>query len=74
MLTKHRGSPAGYGSGLTEEGWAIGREIAEAVAEEAERSCAGGRGGLMAAEMNKTTKVGIISCSGEEIAGGHHLP
>ena len=24
----------------------------------------------MAAEMNKTTKVGIISCSGEEIAEG----
>jgi uncharacterized metal-binding protein len=25
---------------------------------------------MMAAEMNKTTKVGIISCSGEEIAEG----
>jgi len=37
VLTKHRGSQPGSGSELTEEGWAICREIAEAVAEEAER-------------------------------------
>lgn len=34
VLTKHRGSQPGSGSELTEEGWAITREIAEAVAEE----------------------------------------
>jgi uncharacterized metal-binding protein len=39
-LTKHRGSQPGSGSELTEEGWAISREIAEAVAGEAERICA----------------------------------
>ena len=39
-LTKHRGSQPGSGSELTGEGWAISREIAEAVAEEAERICA----------------------------------
>ena len=37
----HRGSQPGSGSELTEEGWAISREIAEAVAEEAARICAG---------------------------------
>ena len=37
VLTKHRGSQPRSGSELTEEGWAICREIAEAVAEEAER-------------------------------------
>jgi uncharacterized metal-binding protein len=41
VLTKHRGSQPGSGSELTEEGWAISREIAEAVADEAERICAG---------------------------------
>ena len=41
VLTRHRGSQPGSGSELTEEGWAISREIAEAVAEEAERICAG---------------------------------
>ena len=41
VLTKHRGSQPGSGSELTEEGWAISREIAVAVAEEAERICAG---------------------------------
>ena len=41
VLTKHRGSQPGSGSELTEEGWAISREIAEAVAEEAERIFAG---------------------------------
>ena len=41
VLTKHRGSQPGSGSELTEEGWAVSREIAEAVAEEAGRICAG---------------------------------
>jgi uncharacterized metal-binding protein len=41
VLTRHRGSQPGSGSELTEEGWAISREIAEAVAEEAEHICAG---------------------------------
>jgi uncharacterized metal-binding protein len=41
VLTKHRGSQPGSGSELTEEGWAISREIAEAVARDAERICAG---------------------------------
>jgi uncharacterized metal-binding protein len=41
VLTKHRGSQPGSGSELTEEGWAICREIAEAVAAEAENICAG---------------------------------
>ena len=41
VLTKHRGSQPGSGSELTEEGWAISREIAVAVAEEAERIYAG---------------------------------
>jgi uncharacterized metal-binding protein len=41
VLTKHRGSQPGSGSELTEEGWAICREIAEAVARDADRICAG---------------------------------
>ena len=41
ILTKHRDSQPGTGSELTEEGWAISREIAEAVAEEASRVSAG---------------------------------
>jgi uncharacterized metal-binding protein len=41
VLSKHRGSQPGSGSELTEEGWTISREIAETVAEEAERICAG---------------------------------
>jgi uncharacterized metal-binding protein len=41
VLTRHRGSQPGSGTELTEEGWAISREIAEAVAEEAARICAG---------------------------------
>jgi uncharacterized metal-binding protein len=36
-LSSHRGSRPGSGSELTEDGWAISREIAEAVAEEAAR-------------------------------------
>lgn len=39
FLTKHRGTQPGDGSELTEEGWAIAREIAEAVAAEADRAC-----------------------------------
>jgi uncharacterized metal-binding protein len=34
-LRNHRGARPGTGSELTEEGWAISREIAEAVAQEA---------------------------------------
>jgi uncharacterized metal-binding protein len=41
VLTKHRGSQPGSGSELTEEGWAISREIAVTVADEAEQICAG---------------------------------
>jgi uncharacterized metal-binding protein len=41
VLTKHRGSQPGSGTELTEEGWAISREIGETIAEEAERICAG---------------------------------
>jgi uncharacterized metal-binding protein len=41
VLTKHRGSQPGSGSELTEAGWAISREIAVAVVEEAGRICAG---------------------------------
>ena len=41
VLSKHRGIQLGSGSELTEEGWAVSREIAEAVAEEAGRICAG---------------------------------
>ncbi len=37
FLSSHRGAQPGSGSDLTEEGWAIAREIAEAVAEEASR-------------------------------------
>ncbi len=40
-LSSHRGAEPGNGSELTEEGWAISREIAEAVAEEAARLRAG---------------------------------
>jgi uncharacterized metal-binding protein len=40
-LSNHRGIQPGTGSELTEEGWAISREIAEAVAETAARVCAG---------------------------------
>lgn len=40
-LSKHRGMQPGTGSGLTEDGWLVTREIAEAVAEEAARVCAG---------------------------------
>jgi uncharacterized metal-binding protein len=41
ILTKHRESLPGTGSELTEDGWAVCREIAEAVAEEAARVSAG---------------------------------
>jgi uncharacterized metal-binding protein len=37
FLAGHRGAQPGSGSELTEEGWSITREIAGAVAEEAER-------------------------------------
>jgi len=37
FLAAHRGAQPGSGSELTDEGWSITREIAEAVAEEAER-------------------------------------
>jgi uncharacterized metal-binding protein len=40
-LQRHRGAQPGTGSELTEDGWAITREIAEAVAESATRICAG---------------------------------
>ncbi len=40
-VSGHRGAQPGNGSELTEEGWAITREIAEAIAAEAERICAG---------------------------------
>ena len=41
FLAGHRGAQPGSGSDLTEEGWSITREIAEAAAEEAERLTAG---------------------------------
>jgi uncharacterized metal-binding protein len=41
VLSGHRGAQPGTGSELTEEGWAISREIAESVAEDAARICAG---------------------------------
>ena len=41
FLTAHRGAQPGSGSELTDEGWSITREIAEAAAEEAERLRAG---------------------------------
>ena len=37
FLSSHRGAQPGSGSELTEEGWAVSREIAEAVAAEAAR-------------------------------------
>jgi uncharacterized metal-binding protein len=37
LLSAHRGTQPGTGSDLTEDGWAIVREIAEEVAQEAER-------------------------------------
>jgi uncharacterized metal-binding protein len=40
-LRDHRGAQPGSGSELTEDGWAISREIAEAVAGDAVRICAG---------------------------------
>lgn len=40
-LGSHRGIQPGTGSDLTEEGWAVSREIAEAVAEDAVRLCQG---------------------------------
>jgi uncharacterized metal-binding protein len=39
-LSKHRGAQPGTESELTEDGWMVTREIAEAVAKEADR-CAG---------------------------------
>jgi uncharacterized metal-binding protein len=41
VLGGHRGAQPGSGSELTEEGWAISREIAEAVAADAARIYAG---------------------------------
>ena len=41
VLSDHRGAQPGSGSELTDEGWAISREIAEAVAGDAARICAG---------------------------------
>jgi uncharacterized metal-binding protein len=55
FLTAHRGAQPGNGSELTDEGWSITREIAEAAAAEAERlkagdaSPVGRRGGLLLA-------------------------
>ena len=40
-LSSHRGVQPGTGSELTEEGWAISREIAHAVADTVARICAG---------------------------------
>ena len=41
-LAGHRGAQPGDGSELTADGWAVCREIATEVAEEAARICAGG--------------------------------
>ena len=41
VLSSHRGTQPGTGSELAQEGWAISREIAEAVADSAARICAG---------------------------------
>ena len=41
FLSGHRGARPGSGSELTEEGWAVTREIAEAVADEVDGLCAG---------------------------------
>jgi uncharacterized metal-binding protein len=41
VLSSHRGVQPGSGSELTESGWTISREIAEAVAGDAARLCAG---------------------------------
>ena len=38
-LAKHRGAQPGSGSELTEEGWEIAHEIAEAVTDEAAAAC-----------------------------------
>jgi uncharacterized metal-binding protein len=43
-LGNHRGIQPGNGSELTEDGWAVTREIAESVAERVERICAGEEG------------------------------
>jgi len=40
-LSRHRGTQPGTGSELTEDGWLVAREIAEAVADEAERRAGG---------------------------------
>ena len=40
-LGKHRGIQPGDGSGLTDEGWTVTREIAEIVAEGVRRICVG---------------------------------
>jgi uncharacterized metal-binding protein len=40
-LSGHRGVQPGTGSELTEGGWAVSRELAEAVAADAARICAG---------------------------------
>jgi uncharacterized metal-binding protein len=37
FLTRHRGAQPGTGSELTDEGWAIAAEIAQAVADEVDR-------------------------------------
>jgi uncharacterized metal-binding protein len=41
VLSGHRGAQPGTGSELTEDGWAVTREIAEAVALDAAQICAG---------------------------------
>ena len=41
FLTKHRGTQPGDGSNLTDEGWAIAREIAESVVEQADQLVSG---------------------------------
>jgi|WetSurMetagenome_2_1015567.scaffolds.fasta_scaffold64218_2 uncharacterized metal-binding protein len=56
FLTAHRGAQPGNGSELTDEGWSIAREIAEAAAEEASRlrgatrTAEAGGGGLLLAD------------------------
>ena len=66
-MKRHRGANFGTPTTLSEEGWAAARKMAAEVAETARQLIGRTSRRTIMAEISK---VGIISCSGEEIPGG----
>ena len=67
VMKRHRGANFGTATALSEEGWAVVEELAAEVAQVAKQPDHGLRESVMAEAVSK---VGIISCSGEEIPEG----